>query len=992
MARLLTGILIQAKDAATPVIRKVGRGVNDFAVKGKKALASFGKAVVVMNQGWQLAGRIFRVTLGPVVNLLKASAQKALEFGKAMAEVSTLVDTNVVSMDKLNDVTLALAMEYGKSPVDQAKALYTAISAGANAGAESISLMNAANMMAIGGVTEVESAVDGLTSVINSYGVSFLDAENVSDKFFQTIKLGKTTATELAANIGKVTTGAAAAGVSMDEMFAAIAAGTKVGLNTAMVTTGLNAAITALTGPTNDAKNVAAQMGIEFNAAALESKGLVGVLREIQGTGKGTKENLEKLFGSVRAGRVVTALMNNDFREINKILPQLQNSAGSTAEAFQKMSKTAGFQINRLKATFEAAQILLGKLGTESQGFGSILKGMVDGLKIVVTALKGMALGFGQGKTELYEFGRNLVIVGGQMFTMGVKTLAFLTEQFYALHAGISIVVNTLKIFQKTTKFEEYETQLESNVQKLERMAVETKRARAAYEGFVNGYTSVSEAIKHNAAEEERLRKIYLGKVKAMKAQQKANDEYKATVLGELDASNALNAANARTVTTLGQIKDLSGELSTALDTLNASINDPAALDKTNKQWAGILKIVSDAQDALTKDDKKKDAGPAEGAEAASERIIKTYQSQFAAYIKMSTSMMNMDEFLHQKRIALIDMASAKQGKDGKKLAQEAIKRAEKAFVAEKKAAALRMQTARETGEARNKIEEDSAERRLVLNVKTQEAERRTAESIASFAAQAGQQVYNLGRGLVTDLMDSTVSAEEAIQNLANSTLTYLAETLAQWTLTEGIKRAVMWATVGQKEAADKAKLISGVTTDTAETASNAAALSMQSGMKAQETTAAIGMDSARGQSGIMAFFAGLGPVGIALGLAAAAVVGAAIYGLIKLIQPQKFAQGGLVTGGTPGKDSVSALLMPGEYVLNKSTVDSIRRGAPPKSPGMYASGGMVTAGGSLGGSSVIFQPIIQTLALPNSVQNQRYYRDTVSRTRQRLNKNGYSG
>lgn len=72
------------------------------------------------------------------------------------------------------------------------------------------------------------------------------------------------------------------------------------------------------------------------------------------------------------------------------------------------------------------------------------------------------------------------------------------------------------------------------------------------------------------------------------------------------------------------------------------------------------------------------------------------------------------------------------------------------------------------------------------------------------------------------------------------------------------------------------------------------------------------------------------------------------------------FAQGGLVYGGTPGKDSVPALLTPGEYVLNTRAVERIgvaalesanaqarNWGQLPELPG-YAQGGLVN-GADLG-------------------------------------------
>ena len=67
----------------------------------------------------------------------------------------------------------------------------------------------------------------------------------------------------------------------------------------------------------------------------------------------------------------------------------------------------------------------------------------------------------------------------------------------------------------------------------------------------------------------------------------------------------------------------------------------------------------------------------------------------------------------------------------------------------------------------------------------------------------------------------------------------------------------------------------------------------------------------------------GLG-IGIAAGLAALAAISALKS---QLPEPKKFAQGGLVTGGIPGVDSVPALLTPGEFVLTKDQTDRMGGG-----------------------------------------------------------------
>lgn len=81
-----------------------------------------------------------------------------------------------------------------------------------------------------------------------------------------------------------------------------------------------------------------------------------------------------------------------------------------------------------------------------------------------------------------------------------------------------------------------------------------------------------------------------------------------------------------------------------------------------------------------------------------------------------------------------------------------------------------------------------------------------------------------------------------------------------------------------------------------------------------------------------MATAAGILPgFGILLGAAAAAAMLTAVQAFAsKVPEPKKFARGGLVTGGIMGRDSVPALLTPGERVLTASqNRDYERRSAP---------------------------------------------------------------
>jgi methyl-accepting chemotaxis protein len=179
---------------------------------------------------------------------LLRSEQASERFSKSMAEVSTLVD-DTSGIPFLTQQVRALTREYGGDVNVNAKALYDIISAGATQSAAAITELNVANRLAIGGVTDVSTAADGLTSVLNAYNLQARDAVTVSDAFFIAVKQGKTTIPELSKDIGQLAPLASTAGISLDQLLSAIAALTASGVRTPQAITGLRQAIANIIKP-----------------------------------------------------------------------------------------------------------------------------------------------------------------------------------------------------------------------------------------------------------------------------------------------------------------------------------------------------------------------------------------------------------------------------------------------------------------------------------------------------------------------------------------------------------------------------------------------------------------------------------------------------------------------------------------------------------------------------------------------------------------------
>ena len=84
------------------------------------------------------------------------------------------------------------------------KARYDIVSAGFSEAADSAAVLDASARLAVGGVTSAAEAADLLPTSLNALGLDADNVNQVSNELFMTVKLGKTTMTELAASMGQV--------------------------------------------------------------------------------------------------------------------------------------------------------------------------------------------------------------------------------------------------------------------------------------------------------------------------------------------------------------------------------------------------------------------------------------------------------------------------------------------------------------------------------------------------------------------------------------------------------------------------------------------------------------------------------------------------------------------------------------------------------------------------------------------------------------------
>lgn len=331
MSRVIDAI-IQLTDKFTAPMGNTMKAMTEATAEGNRMRKSIEKAgKKIESVGKSLTAS---VTM-PVIGVGVACGKMASDFENGIAKVSTIADTSVMSLDAIKKGTIDLSNQLGVSVAEISEAQYSAISAGA-ATENSLGLVGTAVKAAKAGFTDTATAIDGLTTVYNSFQGK-VDYSKLSDQMLQTQNYGKTTFGELASSIGQVTPIANSLNVSTDELFSSIAVLTKNGIQTSSAITGLKAAYSNILKPTSDVSKMAQQLGLDFSATHLQAVGWSKFMEEVKDKTNGDSEAMAKLFGSVEALNSMTVLAGAGFEDFTNCLGQMNGAAGLTQQSYEKM-------------------------------------------------------------------------------------------------------------------------------------------------------------------------------------------------------------------------------------------------------------------------------------------------------------------------------------------------------------------------------------------------------------------------------------------------------------------------------------------------------------------------------------------------------------------------------------------------------------------------------------------------------------------------------
>lgn len=361
-------------------VELVFQGIDRTSEATKAALGnaekfskSLGNATAPVADFTKSAAKVEGALLAAGAAITAFSIKAAGDFDSAFREISTLIDQPLEDLDDFRQGILDYATTSTKGLDEITGAVYSAISAGVEY-TDSLEAVRVAEELAVAGKADLQSTLKVLVSSLNSYGLEMDDAARFADALFTTVKEGQTTLPELANSLSRVTGTAANTGIEFEELLASIAAITAGGAPTSQAISGVKAALDNIIKPTQKAKDLASDLSIEFNAEALEAKGLSGVLDDVMEATGGNVTQMGKLFSSSEGLNAMLQLTGVSAEAFSGTLESMETNSGAVSTAFDKMADSFDNSNQKIKNAIQGALISIG--GPLLDEYGGIAEGI----------------------------------------------------------------------------------------------------------------------------------------------------------------------------------------------------------------------------------------------------------------------------------------------------------------------------------------------------------------------------------------------------------------------------------------------------------------------------------------------------------------------------------------------------------------------------------------------------------------------------------------
>lgn len=377
-------------------------------------------------------------------------ANSVVQLDKEFRQFQAITDTTNTAMGALEDRMLSVAEKTKFTALEITEAATLMGQAGMSA-AEVSEAIEPISMLATAAGTELKPAVDVVTSALNIFNLQASEAGHLSNVFTAALNESKLTLDQLALSLQYAGNISATAGVSYNELTAAVGALANAGIRSgSTIGTGLRQLLVDLMSPSKKLRGELELVGLTMADIDIQTNGLAGVMMNLRDAGFDTGNAFEGL--EVRAAAAYTALANNldVMAELRQSLILTNAAAKANEKQMESFANTAlnfGSGISAL--VYTAFKPFLGVLQDgvqEGTSFLSMLRQMGPIVEVVGTVFASLVSAYLITRVGRLAIGLLSIATGAKAAAGGVSllTLALRANPIFlgltALTAGITLL------------------------------------------------------------------------------------------------------------------------------------------------------------------------------------------------------------------------------------------------------------------------------------------------------------------------------------------------------------------------------------------------------------------------------------------------------------------------------------------------------------------------------------------------------------------------
>ena len=426
--------------AATQAASSLDKLSRATSTTGKKTIATADKATESVKKwtiSWETLGRVIATqvivrALSSIRNALSDAVSGAVDFQRALAEISTIAP-QLGALENIADLVRGVSDAFNVGLDDTTEAAYETISNQIASTREEIEsfLISAAKFSKVT-KTDMETSVNLLSGVLNAFGKTVAETDEVAAKFFKTIDLGRIRAEELAQGYGTVAPVAKKLGISMEELNSTLSVLTISGIQADKAFTQIRGIMQSFLKPTVDMKKAMKELGFATGEQVLQAYNLQDAMRAIIATSDGSAQAVAKFVPRIRGLTGGLALADDETEHFTKTtLEQKKALEGAYDRAYKIVIETDAEKItkelNQLKNFFTV------EFGQSVLEASVKLAQAVGGAETLLKVFKAMA-------PVLPRVAAGLGIVAGVVALVGIKA-AFAKVQLTAMHKSLLVFI-----------------------------------------------------------------------------------------------------------------------------------------------------------------------------------------------------------------------------------------------------------------------------------------------------------------------------------------------------------------------------------------------------------------------------------------------------------------------------------------------------------------------------------------------------------------------